>query len=67
MTLLERLKPEYKGKLNDVCIKILLKYEYYVDLTILDASFLCVNLIDKNLELGLLQNLFYEIKEMKNE
>ena len=64
MTLLDRLKPEYKKKLNDAVIKILLQHEYWCDLNILDAAILHVNLSDKNLELGILQSFFYEIKEM---
>ena len=67
MTLLDRLKPEYKEKLNDECIKILLNHEYYIDLNVLDANSICYELTGKILELGLLQSLFYEIKEMKNE
>lgn len=64
MTLLDRLKPEYRKKLNDSCIKILLSHTYWVDLNILDASILCINLVNQNLELGILQGLFFEIKEM---
>lgn len=64
MTLLERLKPEYRKKLNDPCIKILLSHTYWADLNILDASILCINLVNQNLELGILQGLFFEIKEM---
>lgn len=64
MTLLDRLKPEYKKKLNDAVIKILLQHTYWCDMNILDAAIVCVNLTDKNFELGIFQNLFYEIKEM---
>jgi hypothetical protein len=65
MTLLDRLKPEYKEKLNDECINILSKYEYYFDLNILDAQIVCVELTGKSLDLNSLLGLFYEIKEMK--
>jgi hypothetical protein len=65
MTLLDRLKPEYKKKLNDQCIKILSTHEYYIDLKVLDAHALCYVLVDKMLNIGTLSGLFYEIKEMK--
>ena len=65
MTLLDRLKPEYKEKLNDTCIKILSNHEYYIDLKVLDAQILCVELTGKSLDLSNLLGLFYEIKEMK--
>jgi hypothetical protein len=65
MTLLDRLKPEYKEKLNDQCIKILSNHEYYIDLTVLDAQIVCVELTGKSLDLNSLLGLFYEIKEMK--
>jgi hypothetical protein len=65
MTLLDRLKPEYKEKLNDQCIKILSNHEYYIDLKVLDAQIVCVELTGKSLDLKSLLGLFYEIKEMK--
>lgn len=67
MTLLDRLKPEYKEKLNDTCIKILLNHEYYIDLNVADANGLCYILANEPLNLSTLLELFYEIKEMKNE
>jgi hypothetical protein len=65
MTLLDRLKPEYKEKLNDLCIEILSIHEYYIDLKVLDAQIVCVELTGKSLDLNNLLGLFYEIKEMK--
>jgi hypothetical protein len=65
MNLLDRLKPEYKEKLNDQCIKILSNHEYYIDLKVLDAQIICVELTGKSLDLNSLLGLFYEIKEMK--
>jgi hypothetical protein len=65
MTLLDRLKPKYKEKLNDQCIKILSNHEYYIDLKVLDAQIVCVELTGKSLDLKSLLGLFYEIKEMK--
>jgi hypothetical protein len=65
MTLLDRLKPEYKEKLNDECINILSKYEYYIDLNVVDANTLCYVLANRSLELNALLELFYEVKEMK--
>jgi hypothetical protein len=65
MTLLDRLKPEYKEKLNDNCFKILSNNEYYIDLNVVDANTLCYVLADKMLNIGTLSGLFYEIKEMK--
>ena len=65
MTLLDRLKPEYKEKLNEYSIKLLKENDYYIDLKVGDAQFITVVLTGKNLELGILQNLFYEIKDMK--
>ena len=66
MTLLDRLKPEYKEKLNDLCIKILSTHEYYIDLKVLDAQIICVDLTGKSLDLSSLLGLFYAIKEMRN-
>ena len=60
MTLLDRLKPEYKEKLNDQCIKILSTHEYYIDLKVLDAQIVCVELTGKSLDLSNLLGLFYE-------
>jgi hypothetical protein len=65
MTLLDRLKPEYKEKLNDECINILSKYEYYIELNILDAQIICYDLTNRSLELNALLELFYDVKEMK--
>jgi hypothetical protein len=65
MTLLDRLKPEYKEKLNDQCIKILSNHNYYIYLKISDAQIVCVELTGKSLDLSNLLGLFYEIKEMK--
>lgn len=65
MTLLDRLKTEYKEKLNDTIIKILSNHEYYIDLNVLDAQILCVELTGKSLNLNNLLGLFYEIKEIK--
>jgi hypothetical protein len=65
MTLLDRLKPEYKENLNDNCFNILSNHEYYIDLKISDAHALCYVLADKILDIGTLSGLFYEIKEMK--
>ena len=65
MTLLDRLKPEYKEKLNENCIKILSNHNYYIDLKISDAHALCYVLTEKPLDLSALLGLFYEIKEMK--
>jgi hypothetical protein len=65
MTLLDRLKPEYKDKLNDQTIKILSTHEYYIDLNVIEANTLCYVLADKMLNIGTLSGLFYEIKEMK--
>ena len=67
MTLLDRLKPEYKEKLNDQCIKILSNHEFYIDLSVLDAHAICYVLADKVLNLTTLSGLFYEIKELKND
>lgn len=64
ITLLDRLKPEYKEKLNDQCIKILTYHDYYIDLKVVDAQVLCVELTGKSLELNNLLGLFYEIKEI---
>ena len=58
MTLLDRLKPEFKEKLNDQCIKILSTHEYYIDLNIVDANTLCYVLADKMLNIGTLSGLF---------
>jgi hypothetical protein len=66
MTLLDRLKPEYKDKLNDQTIKILSTHEYYIDLKVLDAQIICVDLTGKSLDLSSLLGLFYAIKEMKS-
>ena len=66
MTLLDRLKPEYKDKLNDQTIKILSTHEYYIDLKVLDAQIICVDLTGKSLDLSNLLGLFYAIKEMRN-
>lgn len=65
MTLLDRLKPEYKEKLDDECIKILMYNDYYIDLKVIDAHALCYKLAEKPLDLNTLLGLFYEIKEMK--
>jgi tRNA C32,U32 (ribose-2'-O)-methylase TrmJ len=65
MTLLERLKQEYKDKLTDDCIRILSKHEYYIDLNIIDAQIVCYDLTKRSLELNTLIELFYEVKEMK--
>ena len=66
MTLLDRLKPEYKDKLNYQCIEILSTHEYYIDLKVLDAQIICVDLTGKSLDLSSLLGLFYAIKEMKS-
>lgn len=65
MTLLDRLKPEYHEKLTEDSIRILLKHDYYIDLTIVDAQIVCYDLTKKSLELSALLDLFYEVKEMK--
>jgi hypothetical protein len=65
MTLLDRLKPEYREKLDDYCIKLLKYNDYYIDLKVGEAQLITLVLTGKNLELGILQNLFYEIKDMK--
>jgi hypothetical protein len=64
MTLLDRLKPEYKEKLNDHTIKILYNHGYYIDLNVVDANTLCYVLAGKSLDLRTLLGLFYELKEM---
>ena len=66
MNLLDRLKPEYKEKLDKDCINILSKHDSYIDLNVIDANSLCWNLANKSLQLGVLLDLFYEIKEMKS-
>jgi hypothetical protein len=65
MTLLDRLKPQYKENLTDECIRILSKHEYYIELNILDAQIICYDLTNRSLELNALLELFYEVKEMK--
>jgi tRNA C32,U32 (ribose-2'-O)-methylase TrmJ len=65
MTLLDRLKPQYKENLTDECIRILSKHDYYIDLNVADAVILCYDLSKRSLELNALLDLFYEVKEMK--
>jgi tRNA C32,U32 (ribose-2'-O)-methylase TrmJ len=65
MTLLDRLKPQYKENLTEDCVRILSKYEYYIELNILDAQIICYDLTKRSLELNALLELFYEVKEMK--
>lgn len=65
MTLLDRLKKEYKENLTEDCIRILSKHDYYIDLNIADAQIVCYNLTGKSIDLSILIGLFYEVKEMK--
>lgn len=66
MKLINRLKQQYKSRLTKDCIDILSDYEYVGDMNIAHAQIVTYNLIGRSVELGLLMDLFYELKDIYN-